>query len=70
MITEHELHHQLRHRGIDVGGLLQRMIDLEERGLIESTLCFRLTQKGVEQPSDIHLRPNFAGNRWQRRCRD
>jgi len=69
-ITEHELRHQLARRKIESAGLLERMMDLEERGLIESTLCFRVTQKGIERLPDGGQRPKLAGHRSQWRCRD
>ena len=62
-ITEHELRHQLRRRSIDVVALLERMMDLERRGLMESTLCFRLTQAGIDSLPDGHERPLAAGYR-------
>lgn len=62
-ITEHELRYQLRRRSIDVVALLERMMDLEQRGLMESTLCFRLTQAGIESLPDGHERPLAAGYR-------
>ena len=36
-------------------------MDLEEPGLIESTLCFRVTQQGLEELPDGHQRPRVAG---------
>ena len=62
-ITEHELRYQLRRRGVDDVGVLERMMDLEKQGLIESTLCFRLTQAGVQKLPDGHERPSFVGYR-------
>lgn len=62
-ITEHELRYQLRRRSIDVVALLERMMDLEQRGLMESTLCFRLTQAGIDSLPDGHERPLAAGDR-------
>lgn len=62
-ITEHELRYQLRRRNVDLVALLERMMDLEQRGLMESTLCFRLTQTGIESLPDGHERPLAAGYR-------
>lgn len=62
-ITEHELRYQLGRRGVELVGFLERMMDLEQRGLVESTLCFRLTQPGVDALPDGHERPQFAGYR-------
>ncbi len=62
-ITEHELRYQLGRRGVELVGLLERMMELEQRGLIESTLCFRLTQPGVDALPDGHERPLVAGYR-------
>jgi hypothetical protein len=67
-ITEHELRYQLARQDFDRVGLLERMIDLEQHGLIESTLCFRLTQQGFEQLPDSHQRPSLAGHRSDWRC--
>jgi len=69
-ITEHELRRQMARRKIECAGLLERMMDLEERGLIESTLCFRVTQEGLEQLPDGHERPRIAGCRSAWRCRE
>jgi hypothetical protein len=62
-ITEHELRYQLRRRSVDVVGMLERMMDLEQRGLVESTLCFRLTDAGINALPDGHQRPSLAGVR-------
>ncbi len=62
-ITEHELRYQLRRRDVDLVALLERMMELEQRGLMESTLCFRLTQTGIESLPDGHDRPLVAGYR-------
>ena len=70
LITEHELRYQLGRRQIECVGLLERMMDLEQRGLIESTLCFRVTQRGLGQLPDGHERPHFAGHRSDWRCHD
>ena len=45
-ITEHELRYQLARRQVEIVGVPERMRDLEQRGLVESTLCFRLTRAG------------------------
>lgn len=60
-ITEHELRYQLRRRDVELVALLERMMELEQRGLMESTLCFRLTQAGVDSLPDGHERPLVAG---------
>jgi hypothetical protein len=62
-ITEHELRYQLRRRNVDLVALLERMMELEHRGLTESTLCFRLTRAGIESLPDGHERPLVAGYR-------
>jgi predicted metal-dependent phosphoesterase TrpH len=62
-INEHELRYQLQRRKVDPVGLLERMLDLEQRGLIESTLCFRLTQQAADMLLDGRERPLFAGYR-------
>ncbi len=68
-ITEHELRYQLRRRSVEVVGVLERMLDLEQRGLVESTLCFRLTDAGINALPDGHERPSLAGVRsdWSAR---
>jgi hypothetical protein len=62
-INEHELRYQLARRQVDSVGVLERMRDLEQRGLVESTLCFRLTQQGVAALPDGHERPLVVGYR-------
>jgi len=62
-ITEHELRYQLQRRSVDPVALLERMLDLEQRGLVESTLSFRLTQAGMASLPDGHERPLVAGYR-------
>jgi hypothetical protein len=62
-INEHELRYQLQRRQIDPVGLLDLMLDLEQRGLIESTLCFRLTQQAADMLPEGCERPPFAGDR-------
>ena len=62
-ITEHELRYQLRRRSVEVVAVLERMMDLEQRGLVESTLCFRLTDAGIKALPDGHDRPTVAGVR-------
>lgn len=66
-ITEHELRYQLGRRRLELAGALERMRELEQQGLVESTLCFRLTQAGVDALPDGHERPLMAGFRsdWQ-----
>jgi len=68
-ITEHELRYQLRRRSVEVVAVLERMMDLEQRGLVESTLCFRLTDAGISALPDGHERPSLAGVRsdWSAR---
>ena len=62
-INERELRYQLTRRQIDSVGFLERMRELEQRGLVESTLCFRLTQQGVAALPDGHERPVVVGYR-------
>lgn len=62
-ITEHELRYQLRRRSVELVGVLERMADLERRGLVESAICFRLTDAGIEALPDGHERPSLAGLR-------
>ena len=62
-ITEHELRYQLARRQVDIISVPKRMRDLEQRGLVESTLCFRLTEQGVAALSDGHERPLVVGYR-------
>ena len=61
-ICEAELRHTLRWDG-DQGQLLDVLADLESRGLIESALHFRLTDRGrgVERP-DGYQPPLRAGS--------
>ncbi len=62
-ITEHELRYQLRRRSVEAVAVLDRMMDLEQRGLVESTLCFRLTDAGIKSLPDGDDRPTVAGVR-------
>jgi hypothetical protein len=60
-ISKAELRYQLRRRGIDTEDLLERLLALEERGLIESALHFRLTDAGLARLPDDHASPARVG---------
>jgi hypothetical protein len=61
-ISETELRYQLHARQLDTRQLLERLIDLEARGLIESQLHVRLTPAGrAHLPAD-HQPPHRAGS--------
>jgi hypothetical protein len=60
-ICEAELRYQLQRRDDDAEHLLEQLVDLEARGLIESTLCFRLTERGQRALLAGHQSPPRAG---------
>jgi hypothetical protein len=53
LICEAELRYQLRRHGLDYGELLDVLSKLEQDGLLESAMHFRLTDRGRQRvPAD------------------
>jgi hypothetical protein len=46
LICETELRYQLQRHGVRANDLLGLLVDLEQQGLIESAMHYRLTEKG------------------------
>jgi len=49
LICETELRYQLQRHGFQANDLLSLLVDLEQQGLIESAMHYRLTQKGQKR---------------------
>jgi hypothetical protein len=60
-ISEAELSYQLCRRDVDTGELLERLLSLEQEGLIESSLHFRLTDRGRRMLPFGHESPHIVG---------
>lgn len=60
-ISEQELSYQLGRRHLGDDDLSEQMLDLQQRGLIQTSLYFQLTKAGQEQRATGRSDPDVSG---------